>query len=95
MKKLKYQYHQPIKTTKRYPNLRSSQHKKFSTHQEKSFYSMHYIEYRNYPLKLRLARGTNLVNAWDDLPAYVYKFAKSWKHNSRREHQYYRTCESK
>ena len=55
---------------------------------------MHYIEYRDYPLKLRVARGPGLAEAWDDLPAYVYKVAKSWKHNSRRQHQYYKEHES-
>ena len=34
-----------------------------------------------------------LAEAWDDLPAYVYKVAKSWKHNSRRQHQYYKEHE--
>jgi hypothetical protein len=34
------------------------------------------IEYKNYPLKLRVARGTGLPDERDDLPAYVYKVAK-------------------
>ena len=44
----------------------------------------------NYPLKLCVARGTGLPDERDDLPAYVYKVAKSWKHNSRRKHQYHK-----
>ena len=52
------------------------------------------IEYKNYPLKLRVARGPGLAEAWDDLPAYVYKVAKSWKHNSKRS-QHYKEHETK
>ena len=44
---------------------------------------MHCIEYKNYPLKIRVARGPGLAEVWDDLPAYVYKVSKSWKHNSK------------
>lgn len=51
---------------------------------------MHLIEYKDYPLKLRVARGTALPKELDDLPVYVYKIAKSWKHNSRRRHQYHK-----
>lgn len=96
MKKLKFQYLQPENThpndsiRERYPHLRNVYHKKFSTRQERSFYFMHSIEYKNYPLKLRVARGTGLPDERDDLPAYVYKVAKSWKHNSRRRKQQYR-----
>ena len=32
---------------------------------------MHLIEYKDYPLKLRVARGTALPEEWDDLPVYV------------------------
>lgn len=102
MKKLKSQYQQSVKTPhpndffwKRFPNIKSVYHKKFSTQQEKSFYSMHCVEYKNYPLKIRVARGPGLAEAWDDLPAYVYKVAKSWKHNSKRAHQYYKEHEKK
>ncbi len=49
-----------------------------------SFYFLHVIEYKNYPLKIRVARGAGLPHVWDDFPSYVYKVAKSWKHNSRR-----------
>lgn len=96
MKKLKFQYLQPENThpnegiPEPYPHLRNVYHKKFSTRQERSFYFIHLIEYKNYPLKLRVARGTGLPDERDDLPAYVYKFAKSWKHNSRRRKQQYR-----
>lgn len=96
MKKLKFQYLQPENThpndgiLKRYPHLRNVYHKKFSTLQERSFYFLHLIEYKNYPLKLRVARGTGLPDERDDLPAYVYKVAKSWKHNSRRRKQQYK-----
>ncbi len=38
---------------------------------------MHLIEYKDYPLKLRIARGTALPEEWDDLLVYVYKVAKS------------------
>ena len=96
MKKLKYQYRQAIQSTRHdyfreiYPNVRSSRFKKFSTLQERSFYFMHRIEYKDYPLKFRVARGTGLPYIWDDLPAYVYDVAKSWKHNSKRKNQYYK-----
>lgn len=97
MKKLKSLYQQSVKTPcpndffwKCFPNIQSVYHKKFSTQQEKSFYSMHCVEYKNYPLKIRVARGPGLAEPWDDLPAYVYKVAKSWKHNSKRAHQYYK-----
>ncbi|MFM6957201.1 hypothetical protein [Acinetobacter sp. TR3] len=97
MKKLKSQYKQSVKTYphERYPNIKSLYFKKFSTQQEKSFYFMHHIEYKAYPLKLRVARGPRLAEAWDDLPAYVYTVAKSWKHNSKRAHQYYKEPEWK
>ena len=89
MKKLKHQYRKSIQSTRHdyfweiYPNVRSSVFKKFSTHQERSFYFLHRIEYKDYPLKLRVARGTGLPHDWDDLPTYVYDVAKSWKHNSK------------
>ena len=67
--------------------------KAFSTHQERSFYFLHIIEYKDYPLKIRVARGNGLAQAWDDLPTYVYKVTKSWKHNSKRKHQYYKEHE--
>lgn len=100
MKKLKYQYQQSAEKPhpndyffKRFPNMKSVYHKKFSTQQEKSFYSMHCIEYKDYPLKIRVARGPGLAQPLDDLPAYVYKVSRSWKHNSVRAHQYYKEHE--
>lgn len=51
---------------------------------------MHCIEYKDYPLKIRVARGSGLPYIWDDFPTYVYKFSKSWKHNSKRKNQYYK-----
>jgi len=72
MKKLKFQYLQPENThpndgiRERYPHLRNVYHKKFSTRQERSFYFLHLIEYKNYPLKLRVARGTGLPDERDD-----------------------------
>lgn len=96
MKKLKHQYRQSIQSARHdyfweiYPNVRSSVFKKFSTHQERSFYFLHSIEYKDYPLRLRVARGTGLPHVWDDFPTYVYDVAKSWKHNSKRKNQYYR-----
>lgn len=88
MKKLKYQYHQTIEENgndcfyfwKRYPNI-------------KSFYFLHYIEYKDYSLKIRVARGAGLPHVWDEFPTYIYKVAKSWKHNSKRSHQYYKEHE--
>ena len=96
MQKLKFQYlqseniHPNDGIRERYPHLRNVYHKKFSTLQERSFYFLHLLEYKNYPLKLSVARGTGLPDERVDLPAYVYKVAKSWKHNSRRRKQYYR-----
>ena len=101
MKKLKSQYKQSVHSNPHdyfwqiYPNVRSSMFKEFSTHQERSFYFLHVIEYKNYPLKIRVARGAGLRHVWDDFPSYVYKVAKSWKHNSRRQHQYYKEHEQK
>ncbi|TCM60671.1 hypothetical protein EC844_13110 [Acinetobacter calcoaceticus] len=101
MKKLKYQYRQSIRITHKayfgliYPNIKSLYHKKFSTQQERGFYFLHVIEYKGYPLKIRAARGKGLAQVWDDLPASVYSVAKSWKHNSKRKHQYYKQHEQK
>ncbi len=67
--------------------------KKFSKSQEHSFYFLHRIEYKSYSLNIRVARGTGLAHVWDDFPTYVYKVAKSWKHNSKRAHQYYKEYE--
>ena len=103
MKRLKYQYKKPISQSatrygyflKSYPYLRSAIFKQFSTRQERSFYFLHQIEYRDYPLKIRIARGTRLPDAWDDLSSSAYTVAKSWKHNSKRKHQSYKEHEQK
>ena len=55
MKRLKYQYKKPISQSatrygyflKSYPYLRSAIFKQFSTRQERSFYFLHQIEYRD------------------------------------------------
>ena len=73
-----------------YPSIRSGTHKSFSTKQEKSFYFMHLIELKEYPIKLRAARGGVLADPWDDYPSIVYDLAKTWKHNSKRCKQYYK-----
>lgn len=96
MKQLKYQYRKVVQENnndyfwKRYPNIKSYYFRQFSNKQERSFYFLHSIEYKDYLLKIRVARGTGLPHIWDDIPAYVYKVAKSWKHNSKRSHQYYK-----
>jgi hypothetical protein len=56
---------------------------------------LHRIEYKSYSLKIRVARGAGLPQVWDDFPTCVYKVAKSWKHNSKRAHQYYKEHEQK
>jgi hypothetical protein len=67
MKKLKQQYRCYIERRewdyiwKVYPNVRSGTHKHFSTKQEKSFYFMHLVECKGYPVKLRAARGKALT----------------------------------
>lgn len=60
-----------------------------------AFIFLHRIEYKSYSLKIRVARGTGLPQVWDDFPTCVYKVAKSWKHNSKRAHQYYKEHEQK
>ena len=45
--------------------------KKFSTHQERSFYFLHRIGYKSYSLNIRVARGTGLAQVWDEFPTYV------------------------
>ena len=70
MKKLKFQYLQPENThpndgiRERYPHLRNVYHKKFSTRQERSFYFLHLIEYKNYG-------NTPIISR------YVWRFKKS------------------
>jgi hypothetical protein len=96
MKKLKLQYRYVTKQQcsgliwRDYVAIRSGAHKHFSTKQEKSFYFLHQIECKGYPIKLRAARGKALPDPWDDYPCTFYNTAKSWKHNSRRKNQYYK-----
>jgi len=96
MKKLKPQYRalRVVSFYERhlltYPQLRNAYYKHFSTRQEKSFFYLHRIEYKAYPLKLRAARGKSLADPWDDYPSNADSLAKSWKHNAKRRHQYYR-----
>lgn len=71
-------------------NLRNRIIRKFSTHQEKSAYLLHLAERKNYPLKLRAARGLALVGVNDDLHTNAYKLERSWKHSSKRSKQWYR-----
>ncbi|MEZ8113554.1 hypothetical protein ACED44_01355 [Vibrio splendidus] len=58
MKQLKQQYRECIKYQRQhlldlYPSVRSGTHKHFSTKQEKSYYFLHKIECRGYPVKPR------------------------------------------
>ena len=82
-------YSEDIWTT--YPNMKNSCIKLFSKRNEKSQSLMHLKEYKNdYGLKIRGKRLNGLANPWDDYSAYVYKKAKSWKHNSKRRKQNYK-----
>lgn len=97
MKKLKRQYQANVRCAfiygyawEIYPSIRSVVHKRFSTKQEKSYYFLHQIECKGYPVKLRAARGKALADPWDDYPSSACDKAKSWKHNSKRRNQYYK-----
>ena len=90
MEKIKKQYQYEVSGRWKYPRLRSWYLKKFSTKQEKSFYFLHKIEYCEFPLKLRAARGKSLADPWDDHYCFASKLGQSWKHKSRRKSQYYR-----
>lgn len=74
----------------RYPNLRNQIYSYFRTQQERSFHYLHKAEYWDYNIKLRPKRGKHLPHIWDDKPTYAFKYAKSWKHDSKRRHQWYR-----
>jgi hypothetical protein len=97
-KKLKQQYHQSdIPTTTcfgfnvyRFYKRKNRYYREFSTNQEKSMYYLHLIEYRDIKLRIRAKRGALLPTSWDDLPTGMYDVEKSWKHNSHRNHQWYR-----
>ncbi|MCQ1056449.1 hypothetical protein LRP52_00010 [Photobacterium sp. ZSDE20] len=97
MKKLKRQYRGRQEYNSRYnsewalyPRVRNRIFKHFSTKQEKSYYFLHQVECKDYPIKLRAARGRALANPWDDYRSDVYELARCWKHNSKRRKQYYR-----
>ena len=61
------------------------------THQERAMYELHRKEYRHIrQLKLRARRGKALACAWHDIEVSAHYYAKSWKHNSKRHHQWYR-----
>lgn len=72
------------------PYLRNSWFRRFSTKQEKSCSLLHEIEYAEYGFKVRVRRGKNLPDSWDDLSSSVNYGVKGWKHNSKRKHQYFR-----
>lgn len=74
-----------------YTNLRY--YRKIRTHQERTMYGLHHTEYRSVRLlKLRARRGKRLLPcAWHDIRVSAHDYAKSWKHNSKRSHQWYRT----
>lgn len=66
-------------------------YRKIRTHQERAMYELHRTEYRSVrPLKLRAKRGKILPCAWHDIRVSAHDYAKSWKHNSKRPHQWYR-----
>ena len=76
-----------------YPNMRSSSIKHFSNKQEKTINNLHlkeYREYETYGLRIRGKRKNSLPDVNDDYPSYLYKIAKSWKHNSKRSQQYFK-----
>lgn len=96
-KKIKVQYHSSRRKKIyslggccRYPNLRNQNFSHFKTQQERSLYYLHRAEYWDYNIKLCPKRGKHLPHIWDDKPTYAYQYAKSWKHNSKRHHQWYR-----
>lgn len=62
----------------------------FSTKQEKSSTLFHRAEYKEYNLRVRNKRGSNLPSDWEDLPSFVYRGERDWKRNSKRKHQFFR-----
>lgn len=65
-------------------------YRKIRTHQERAMYEFHRQEYRHVrQLKLRAKRGKRLPCAWQDIMVSAHDYAKSWKHNSKRSHQWY------
>jgi hypothetical protein len=102
LKKLKEQYRVSLtrKTTffcgmieNSYVFRRDGYCRNFSTKQEKALSALHEIEYKKYGLKIRCKRNLNLVDAWEDLPSFVYRGDRDWKRNSKRKHQYFRIRE--
>lgn len=66
------------------------------THQERAMYELHRQEYRHVrQLKLRVRRGNSLSTAWYDIRTSAFDYTKSWKHNSKRRHQWYRSQDVK
>ena len=66
-------------------------YRKIRTHQERAMYELHCKEYRHIrQLKLRARRGKVLPCAQYDIVVSARFYAKSWKHNSKRHHQWYR-----
>lgn len=67
-------------------------YRKIRTHQERALSGLHRKEYRHiHQLKLRAKRGIGLPCAWDEIMLSAHQYAKSWKHNSKRRHQWYRS----
>ena len=106
MKKLKEQYrnkqeYEVFYHGKRYvrsilPNARNQTFRSFSTKQERSLYLLHKSEFRHadFHITLRARRGKALPDPWDDIISSLYGVKKSWKHNSKRRHQYHRIREA-
>ncbi|WP_218644972.1 hypothetical protein [Acinetobacter sp. SwsAc5] len=72
----------------RRPYLRNAWFRRFSTKQEKAYALLHKIECAEYNVKIRVRRGKNLPDEWDDLRSSVNYGIKGWKRNSKRKHQY-------
>lgn len=70
------------------PFLRNVWFREFSTKQEKAYSLLHQIECAEYGLKIRVRRGKNLPDSWDDLRSSINYGVKGWKRNSKRKHQY-------
>lgn len=65
----------------------------FSTKQEKALSQLHEIEYKEYNLKIRCKRNSNLIDDWEDVPTFVHCGERDWKRNSKRKRQYFRIAE--
>lgn len=100
MDKLKHLKPQYVKVVKKgltgdyddefFPNLQDKSYRHFSTKQEKSFYFLHRLEYKNYGINLRGKRRKMLISSWEDLSPFSAYGGKNWKHQSKRKHQYFR-----